>query len=67
MASSLFARMLRVKIAEVLDTRSKELAGGICSDYSRYMHEVGYIQGLKDALTFSEDIEREPDERSDTA
>ena len=66
MASSLFARMLRVKIAEVLEARASEMTIGVCKDYPSYREEVGYIRGLRDALTFSEEVEREPDERSDT-
>jgi hypothetical protein len=66
-ASSLFHRLLRVKVMEVLDTSMRNLASGNCRDYGAYKEEVGYCRGLKDALTYAEDVEREPDERSDTA
>ena len=59
--------MLRAKIAEVLDARLHQMAAGVCKDYSAYKEEVGYIRGLEDAIKFAEDVEREPDERSDTA
>lgn len=66
MASSIFHRMLRVKLAEVLEARASELTSGLCKDYAAYREEVGYIRGLKDALVYSEEVEREPDERSNT-
>lgn len=67
MAVSLFHRQLRLKISEVLDTSLAHLASGVCKDYAGYREEVGYLRGLNDALKFAEDLEREPDERSDTA
>lgn len=66
MANSHFHRLLRAKIAEVLEARASELTAGVCKDYAAYKEEAGYIRGLRDALVFSEEVEREPDERSDT-
>lgn len=67
MANSLFGRMFSAKVAEVLEARAKEMTLGLCKDYPAYREEVGYIRGLKDALVFAEEVEREPDERSDSA
>jgi hypothetical protein len=66
-AVSFFHRTLRTKIGEVLDTSTKQLASGICKDYAAYREEAGYLRGLMDALKLADDIEREPDERSDSA
>lgn len=59
--------MFRARVSEVLEARSEEITAGLCKDYPAYREEVGYIRGLTDALTFSEEVEREPDERRDTA
>ena len=67
MANSLFHKLFRAKVLVVLDTRTQELAAGSCKDYGAYKEEVGYCRGLNDALTFAEDVEREPDERRDSA
>lgn len=67
MASSNLARLFLVKLAEVLDTRTDELSLGQCKDYSSYREEVGYLRGLRDAIKIIDELEREPDERSDSA
>lgn len=67
MATSNFHRMLRAKVMEVLDTRTKQLIGGVPADYAAYREEVGYLRGLQDALVHAEDLEREPDERRNSA
>lgn len=59
--------MLRAKIAEVLEARTEELTAGACKDYAAYIGEVQYLNGLRDALKYAEDVEREPDERRDSA
>lgn len=67
MANSLFGRMFRVKVTEVLESRTAQITTGVPQDYAAYREGVGYIRGLMDALTIAEDVEREPDERSDSA
>jgi len=61
MSETHFHRMLRAKVTEVLDARRLSVAEGVCSNFDRYMHEVGYITGLQDALKIADDLERELD------
>lgn len=66
MATSHFRRMLTAKVMEVLEARVEQVTKGVPVDYAGYREEVGYIKGLRDALVLAEDLEREPDERSNS-
>jgi hypothetical protein len=56
-----FHAVLRARISAYALTRSDDLSQGIAKDYPDYLRAVGLIEGLKIALQFCEDIEREMD------
>jgi hypothetical protein len=60
-AESHFHRVLRARVAEVLDARSQSIASGACATHDHYQHEVGFIAGLRAALELAEDLERDMD------
>lgn len=61
MAKTRFHELLERKIKEAVETRSDSLASGHAADYPVYRENVGYINGLKEALTLADDVERELD------
>lgn len=67
MAQSHFNRALHAKVAEVLEARQTQIASGVCKDFEHYKYETGLIEGLRMALNLADDLEREPDGRSDSA
>lgn len=67
MARSHIGRMLEAKIAEVLVERQQDIGSGSAKTYDQYRQQVGYLHGLRDALKYLDDIEREPDERDTSA
>lgn len=59
MAKTRFHAALEARINEAVETRSKSVVAGACSDYAHYKENVGYILGLLDALKLCDDIEAE--------
>jgi len=61
MSETRFHTLLKERIVEALSNRADDLARGVPVD--TYIRSVGYCDGLRAALAFCEDIEREFDQR----
>jgi hypothetical protein len=61
MSETHFHRVLRARVAEVLEARARDVAAGVCKGYEHYKEEVGYMRGLHDALKIADDIEKDMD------
>lgn len=61
MARSHFHRQLEAALLEVIDTRSKQMATGVCVDYPHYKREAGVIEGIQLALNLANELEKESD------
>jgi hypothetical protein len=61
MAETHFHRLLKAKVAEVLEARRTQIASGICKDFDHYKYETGFIQGLLASLEIADDLEKELD------
>ena len=57
--TSRFHSLLEKKIEEEIRIRSASLCAGAAKDYPHYMDNVGYINGLQDALKLCDDIEQD--------
>ena len=60
MSETRFHTLLKVRITEALEQRASDLSRGVPLD--QYDKNVGYCNGLRDALAFCEDVEREFDQ-----
>lgn len=58
MHSIWFGHLFR-RLDEKRADKAKWLAGGGASDYPSYKYDVGYLQGLTDAIQEAEDVDRE--------
>lgn len=58
-AHSRHGRLLEERIEEYILTLSSQLGSGAAVDYPAYRQAVGQLQGLRDALKISEDLDRE--------
>lgn len=56
---SRFHTLLRIRLQELIDSRSTSVIDGSVQDYASYKYHVGYIAGLRDALILCDDVERE--------
>jgi len=61
MSETHFHRLLKAKVAEVLEARRLQIADGACNDFNHYKYETGFIHGLRAALEIAGDLEREID------
>lgn len=58
-AYSRHGRLLEERIEEHILSLSAQLGFGSATDYASYRQAVGQLQGLRDALKISEDLDRE--------
>jgi len=61
MAKTRFHSLLEAKINEAVESRADSLISGGAIDYPTYQFNVGYINGLRDALKLCDEIEAEFD------
>lgn len=61
MAKTRFHDLLERKIKEAVQTRSDSIARGQAADYPAYRENVGWLQGMRDALALADDLEKELD------
>lgn len=54
-----FHSILEERIQEQLNKRAEELSKGV--DVEHYREQVGYCNGLRDALVIADDVEKEFD------
>ena len=54
-----FHSLLEKKIEEAVRIRSASLCSGAAKDYSHYMDNVGYLNGLQDALKLCDEVEQD--------
>ena len=59
MAKTHFQRKLEAKISERYDEVVLSLGAGGAPDFGGYQNEVGYLRGLRDVLTISENLASE--------
>jgi hypothetical protein len=52
-----FNAALHRKVMEALDARMVTLARGSAKDHGEYLRQVGYMEGLQDALELAMEIE----------
>lgn len=63
-----FHSLLEKKIEETLQSRMASLASGAAADYPLYKENVGYMNGLRDALKLCDEVEQDMgNERSGSA
>ena len=63
-----FHLLLEKKIDEAIQNRTVSLASGAAADYPHYKENVGYINGLRDALNLCDEVEQDMgNERSGSA
>lgn len=56
MARTRFHTLLLAKIQEVIVNRTEELTSGSASSYEVYKYNVGYLNGLRDALKLADEV-----------
>ena len=54
-----FHSLLEERVNDRAQGRAASLATGVAGDYAQYQRNVGYIEGLNDALAIANDIARE--------
>jgi hypothetical protein len=59
MAKTHFHGKLEKEIATALIERSQSIVNGACGDYAAYRYQVGYLEGLNDALKIADAIAAE--------
>ena len=61
MARTNFHAVLEKRVLETIQSRIDSLANGVAVDYAHYRSNVGYIEGLRDALKIADEIEGDSD------
>jgi len=59
MAETRFHSMLKALILEVINSRMEEISRGVLVE--NYREQVGYCNGLRDALKYCEQVEQDFD------
>lgn len=57
MAKTHFHSLLERAIASAIIDRSQSVVSGACMDYAAYKQQVGYLEGLNDALKIADSLE----------
>ena len=61
MPKTRFHQLLEARINEVIRNQTELLSDGSAHSYDEYKTSIGYIQGLRNALTLCDEIEKELD------
>ena len=57
MAKTRFHLLFENAIAHAIIDRSQSVVSGACMDYAAYKQQVGYLEGLNDALKIADSLE----------
>lgn len=57
MAKTHFHSLLENAIAHAIIDRSQSVLNGACGDFAAYRYQIGYLEGLNDALKIADSLE----------